>query len=152
MAKVSAGLLVHRSHLSVLEVFLIHPGGPLWAKKDAGAWSIPKGEIDGNEEALAAARREFREETGQDIAGQFRPLPTIKQTGGKVVHAWAVEGNCDADAIRSSTFEMEWPPKSGRIQSFPEVDRAAWFTLEEARERILKSQLPLLDALEQLLR
>jgi predicted NUDIX family NTP pyrophosphohydrolase len=147
----SAGLLLFRRSPGPLEVFLVHPGGPYWGRKDLGAWSIPKGEFAAGENALDAARREFREETGADAAGSFLPLEPIRQAGGKVVHAWAVEGDCDAASIQSNTFVLEWPPRSGRTAVFPEVDRAAWFALAEARRRILPSQAPLLDQLERLL-
>jgi predicted NUDIX family NTP pyrophosphohydrolase len=144
----SAGILVYRVAGDALEVLLVHPGGPFWAKKDAGAWTIPKGEFDASDEsAEAAACREFVEETGQDPPKSLSPLATIRQSGGKVVHAFAGEGDVDVSAIRSNTFDIEWPPRSGRRQSFPEVDRAAWFTLDEARVRILASQRALLDAL-----
>jgi predicted NUDIX family NTP pyrophosphohydrolase len=148
MPKVSAGLLCYRLEPSGLEVLLVHPGGPFWAKKDDGAWSIPKGEIGPGEDPLEAARREFSEETGQEVAGTFVPLPPIRQAGGKIVHAFAVETDLDPSTMRSSRFTMEWPPKSGRQQSFPEVDRARWFSLADARIKILKSQTPLLDELE----
>lgn len=148
MAKLSAGILLHRRRGTALEVFLVHPGGPFWARRDLGAWSIPKGEAVPGEDLLARARAEFAEETGQPIAGAFQPLAPIRQAGGKWVHAWAVEGDCDADAIVSNRFRLEWPPRSGRVQEFPEVDRAGWFALPLARRKILKSQLPLLDALE----
>ena len=151
--KHSAGLLVYRRREGVLEVLLVHPGGPYWAKKDKGAWSIPKGEFDPQTEpdALAVARREFEEETGQPIAGPFVALEPIRQRGGKLVQAWAVEGDLDVSRLRSNTFQMEWPPRSGRFRDFPEVDRAEWFSLAEARERILTGQRPLLDELERLL-
>jgi predicted NUDIX family NTP pyrophosphohydrolase len=149
--KRSAGLLIHRARGGAVEVFLVHPGGPFWAKKDAGAWSIPKGEADPGDDLLAVARREFLEETGQPIDGSFQPLAPIRQTGGKQVQAFALEADCDADAIDSNLFEMEWPPRSGRLQSFPEVDRAAWFDLATAREKINKGQSALLDELEKLL-
>jgi predicted NUDIX family NTP pyrophosphohydrolase len=152
MAKISAGLLLYRVRQGSLEVFLVHPGGPFWAKKEAGAWSIPKGEPVAGEALLAAAQREFREETGLGIAGDFRTLTPVRQPSGKVVHAWAVEADCDAAAIRSNSFEMEWPPHSGRTQAFPEVDRAAWLDLPTARTKITKGQLGLLDQLERLLR
>jgi predicted NUDIX family NTP pyrophosphohydrolase len=142
----SAGLLVYQKAAGRLLVFLVHPGGPFWAKKDLGAWSIPKGELAEGEDALAAARREFSEETGQSVDGDFRELTPCRQKGGKIVRAWAVEGDAD-EAVVSNMFEMEWPPKSGRRQSFPEVDRAAWFTLDEARARINPGQLPILDEL-----
>lgn len=131
-------------------MLLVHPGGPFWARKDLGAWSIPKGEFT-DEAPIEAAKREFQEETGFTACGDFRPLETIRQAGGKIVHAWAVEGDCDAEAIRSNSFTMECPPHSGRLRSFPEVDRAAWFSLAEARDKILKGQCPLLDQLERLL-
>lgn len=147
MSRISAGLLLYRRRDGALEVFLVHPGGPFWARKDAGAWSIPKGEIDPTEEPLAAARREFREETGLPAEGHFRPLAPITQAGGKVVQAWAVEGDLDPAALQSNTFDIEWPPRSGRRQSFPEVDRAAWFPLEVARQKINPAQVALLDEL-----
>ena len=147
MTKQSAGLLLFRRKPAGMEVFLVHPGGPFWAQKDQGAWSIPKGEFAEGEDALAAARREFEEEIGQAIEGRFIALTPCRQRGGKVVHAWAVEADLDADAIKSNTFEIEWPPRSGRKQAFPEVDRAAWFDLDEARARILQGQVPMLDEL-----
>lgn len=150
MARHSAGILPYRRRGGALEVFLVHPGGPFWAKRDAGAWSIPKGEPDAGEAPLAAAQREFAEETGLRVAGAPQPLAPVRQPGGKVVHAWAVEQDCDPAALRSNTFTMEWPPRSGRRQTFPEVDRAAWFDLPEARRRIHKGQRPLLDELERL--
>jgi predicted NUDIX family NTP pyrophosphohydrolase len=152
MPKRSAGLLVYEIEARELRVFLVHPGGPFWRNKDAGAWTIPKGEIADGEDALAAARREFREETGQDVAGEFVPLAPIRQAGGKIVEAWAVLAAIDAATIVSNEFEMEWPPRSGRKQSFPEIDRAQWFTLAEARKRINKGQVALLDKLEARLR
>lgn len=148
MAKISAGLLLYRMRGSAPEVFLVHPGGPFWAKKDAGAWSIPKGEAAPGEELLAAAKREFHEETGFGIDGNFHPLVGVRQPSGKHVYAWAVEADCDAEAVRSNTFEMEWPPRSGRKQEFPEVDRAAWLDMASARAKITKGQLGLLDQLE----
>lgn len=145
----SAGILLHRTtDDGTLEVLLVHPGGPFWARRDAGAWSIPKGEHPDDEEPLDAARREFAEELGSPPpAGPYEALGEVRQKAGKRVTAWAVEGDLDADAIVSGTFEMEWPRGSGRLREFPEVDRAAWFTLEEAAERILEGQRPLLDAL-----
>jgi predicted NUDIX family NTP pyrophosphohydrolase len=151
MAKESAGLLLYRLRERRPEVLLVHPGGPFWAKKDAGAWSIPKGEAAAGEELLARARREFAEETGLTPPDAARPLRPVRQAGGKVVHAWAVAGDCDAAAIRSNSFSLEWPPRSGRVHSFPEVDRAGWFGLAEAREKINKGQIALLDQLEALL-
>jgi len=152
MAKRSAGLIVYRRRGEDLEVFLVHPGGPFWAKKDLGAWSIPKGEYEEGEEGLDAARREFLEETGFAVDGDFLEVGTIKQAGGKVVTAWAVEGQLDAALLRSNVFEMEWPPRSGRLQEFPEVDRGGWFSIEEAGGRILKGQGGLLERLEGLLK
>jgi predicted NUDIX family NTP pyrophosphohydrolase len=134
-----------------LEVFLVHPGGPFWAKKDLGAWSIPKGEYAEGEEPLAAAKREFEEETGVKPQGQFIPLKPVKQPGGKTVLAWAFEGDGDESAIKSNTFSMEWPPHSGKQREFPEVDRAEWFSIDAARQRILKGQLPLLEELKRTL-
>ena len=151
MAKISAGLLLYRVRRGVPEVFLVHPGGPFWARKDAGSWSIPKGEPAPGEDLLAAAKREFQEETGLGIDGDFRALMPVRQPSGKLVHAWAVEADCDAAAVRSNTFEMEWPPRSGRKQEFPEVDRAAWLDLPAARSKITKGQLGLLDQLERLI-
>ena len=152
--KHSAGLLVYRRCKGEVEVLLVHPGGPFWAKKDLGAWSIPKGEIDPGEESdpLAVARREFAEETGRPITGAFVPLEPVRQAGGKLVEAWAVEGDLDVSKLHSNSFTMEWPPRSGKLRSFPEVDRAEWFPISEAGKRILKGQLPLLDQLEALLR
>ena len=147
MTKQSAGLLLYRQSERGTEVFLVHPGGPFWAKKDLGAWSIPKGEYAEDEAALAGARREFQEETGFAIEGDLLELGTVRQTGGKLVSAWALEGDCDPAMLTSNLFEMEWPPRSGRMMEFPEVDRGAWFNLPEARERILASQQPFLDRL-----
>lgn len=144
----SAGLLVYRMRNSVLEVFLVHPGGPFWAKKDDGAWSIPKGEIAEGEDPLTAAKREFFEESGFQVDGNFIALSPVRQAGGKSVYAWAIEGDCDAGSIRSNTFSMEWPPHSGNKKEFPEVDRASWFSLDEARKKILKAQLSFLDELK----
>lgn len=143
----SAGILLHRRREERLEVLLVHPGGPFWANRDEGAWTIPKGEYDDGEDALDAARREFTEETGFAVEGPFRELAPVRQRSGKVVRAWAVEGDCDVAAIRSNTFSMEWPPRSGRTAEFPEVDRGQWFTLDEARAKILPAQLPLLEEL-----
>jgi len=146
-SKKSAGLLLYRKQNSALEVFLVHPGGPFWAKKDDGAWSIPKGEIAEDEDPLKAAKREFFEETGFEVDGNFSALAPVKQAGGKWVYAWAIEGDCDAGSIRSNTFSVEWPPRSGKKKEFPEVDRAGWFRLDVAKKKILKSQLSLLEAL-----
>jgi predicted NUDIX family NTP pyrophosphohydrolase len=151
MQKISAGLLLYRIRGGILEVFLAHPGGPFWARKDLGVWSIPKGEIDEGEELLGAARREFEEETGFRPEGPFRELSPVRQRSGKIVHAWAVEGDCDPTVIRSNTFTLEWPPRLGRMQEIPEVDRAGWFDLDAARKKILEGQLGLLDELRRLI-
>jgi len=153
MPKTSAGLLPYRNSAATLEIFLVHPGGPFWAKKDHGAWSIPKGELLAGEDPLAAAQREFQEETGLTVSGPFAPLTPVKQPGGKIVHAWALQApDLDPAAIRSNSFSLEWPPRSGKAREFPEVDRAAWFPVHEARKKILKGQLPLLDELQTKLR
>ena len=150
MPKVSAGILLWRRREHDIEVFLVHPGGPFWRNKDEGAWSIPKGEVAPGEDLLGHARREFEEETGAAIDGNFTELTPRKQPGGKLVHAFAVEGDFDPATLRSNLFEMEWPPRSGRRQSFPEVDRAAWFPLAAAREKILKGQAAILDEVKAL--
>jgi predicted NUDIX family NTP pyrophosphohydrolase len=147
----SAGLLLYRIRHAAIEVLLVHPGGPYWKTKDDGAWSIPKGEFSGAEDPLVAARREFLEETGVAIEGDLRALKPIQQSGGKIVHAWAVEGDLDPTTIVSNTFDIEWPPRSGRLQSFPEIDRAAWFALPEATRKILRGQVPLLEELARML-
>jgi predicted NUDIX family NTP pyrophosphohydrolase len=151
MPKKSAGLLLYRQRGGGAEVFLVHPGGPYWSKKDAGSWSIPKGEFGDQEEPLEAARREFREETGLEPAGKYHPLAPIRQAGGKIVVAWAVGGDADAREFKSNTFRMEWPKGSGKMREFAEVDRAEWFPIKAARVKILKSQISLLDELEQFL-
>jgi len=140
MPKTSAGLLLFREIEGRLEVLLVHPGGPFWAKKDDGAWSIPKGEIEEGEDPLAAAKREFQEETGQVAEGEPIPLEPLRQPSGKTVHAWALRGELDPTLLKSSTFSLEWPPRSGRRQEFPEVDRAEWFSLETAERKILSGQ------------
>jgi predicted NUDIX family NTP pyrophosphohydrolase len=147
MSKKSAGLLLFREGTAGLEVLLVHPGGPFWAKKDDGSWSIPKGEFTDDEEPLTAAKREFEEEMGQPPAGELIPLEPIKQAGGKLVFAWAVQGDFDTAGLKSNLFSMEWPPKSGRQQEFPEIDRAGWFEMEVARVKILKGQGAFLDQL-----
>lgn len=148
MPRTSAGLLVYRRGPSGVQVLLVHPGGPLWARRDEGAWSIPKGEHGPEEDPLAAARREFREELGQDPpGGEPLALGEVRQPGGKRVTAWALEGDLDVGEARGGTFEMEWPPRSGRIARFPELDRAGWFDLEEARRKLLPGQVPFLDRL-----
>jgi predicted NUDIX family NTP pyrophosphohydrolase len=148
MPILSAGILLYRRREGALEVLLAHPGGPYWRHKDQGAWMIPKGLVEEGEEPLACALREFEEELGTPFRGEPEPLARIRQKGGKWVEAFAAEGDLDAEAISSNMFEAEWPPRSGSFQSFPEIDRAAWFSLTEAREKILPSQAPLLDALE----
>jgi predicted NUDIX family NTP pyrophosphohydrolase len=145
--KRSAALLVFRKAPDGIEVFLVHPGGPFWAKKDLGAWSLPKGEFGDDEDGLAAAKREFSEEVGQKVDGDFIALTPVKQRGGKIVHAWAVESEVDAAAVKSNEFEMEWPPRSGRTARFPEVDRGQWFGVAEALQRILPAQAPILEEL-----
>jgi len=145
MPQRSAGLLIHRRSAGVLEFLLVHPGGPFWARKDEGAWSIPKGLVGENEDELDAARREVEEELGVAIDGDFQPVGSYKQPGGKIVIAWSVEADIDADAIRSNMFTMEWPPKSGAMREFPEVDKAGWFSFPEAGLKILKGQRPILD-------
>ena len=147
----SAGILLYRRRATGAEVLLVHPGGPFWAKRDDGAWSIPKGEYADGEDPLAAARREFEEELGSALPGdaELRALGEVRQKNGKRVAAWAAEGDLDASAARSNTFEMEWPPRSGRRQEFPEIDRAEWFTLAQAREKLLPAQAAFLDRLEE---
>jgi len=152
--KRSAGIVLYRrTDGGELEVLLVHPGGPFWARRDAGAWSIPKGEVDPGEEERACALRELEEETGAAFrdasAEQLLSLGEVRQKSGKVVSAWALEGDLDADAIVSMTFELEWPPRSGRLQTFPEVDRAGWFALPVAREKLLPAQAPFVDRLAQ---
>jgi len=147
MPRLSAGLLMYRIKDGRIEVLLAHPGGPFFAKKDDGAWSIPKGEPDGDEDLLVTAQREFEEETGLKPTGSFITLKPIKQKGGKIVHAWAFQGDCDPAAIRSNTFTMEWPPKSGGQAGFPEIDWAQWFELAVARKKIKAGQEALIDEL-----
>ena len=147
----SAGILLYRIKGNEPELFLVHPGGPFWKNKDFGAWSIPKGEFNEGEDPLDAAKREFKEETGTTINGKFIELLPIKQKSGKLVYAWAVEGEIDPITVVSNTFPLEWPPKSGKFQIFPEIDRAAWFRIVEAREKLLLTQVPLIDQLLNLL-
>ena len=147
----SAGIVLFRFSRDQLEVLLVHPGGPFWARKDAGAWSIPKGEVMEGEHPETAALREFEEETGTSISGALLALTPVRQKNNKVVHAWAVNQDLDAENIKSNSFEMEWPPKSGRLQKFPEVDKASWFSCSAAREKILPAQSPLIDELETLI-
>ena len=144
----SAGILLYRNNNARLEVFLVHPGGPFFKNKDEGSWSIPKGEFLDDEEALAAAKREFEEETGQKIVnGNFIRLTPVTQKSGKIVHAWAIEGDIDHEVIESNLFEMEWPPKSGKMASFPEVDRAAWFDANTAKIKVNPAQAKLIEEL-----
>jgi predicted NUDIX family NTP pyrophosphohydrolase len=154
MKKRSAGILLYRGSVHELEVFLVHPGGPFWVKKDSGAWSIPKGEYADGEDAFAAARREFQEETGFPVTdGRFLPLGDVKQPGGKMVTVWALEQDADPALLRSNTFDLEWPPKSGKVEKFPEVDAGGWFSIPLATTKLLKGQLEflarLLEALAQ---
>ena len=141
---------MYRTRRGGLEVLLVHPGGPFWAKKDAGAWFIPKGEVNPGEDQLVAARHEFQEETSLKPDGHFLPLGTVKNKSGKMIVAWAFQGDCDPDAIQSNTFSMEWPPKSGKQRDFPEVDRAAFFTIEQAKEMIHPAEAELLTRLERI--
>jgi predicted NUDIX family NTP pyrophosphohydrolase len=147
MPAISAGLLLYRRRESELQVFLVHPGGPYWARKDDGAWSVPKGLVAPGEAELACARREFREETGFDAdgIGRERDLGVFRQPSGKRVHVWAVEGDCDPTALTSNLFAMEWPPKSGRTEHFPEVDRGGWFNRPQALQKIVGGQRPVVD-------
>ena len=147
--KISAGILLYRCRDHSVEVFLVHPGGPYWARKEEGAWSIPKGESTEGADLLATTYAEFHEETGSLLVGSPVPLTPLKQPGGKLVHAWAVRGDIDAASIRSNTFAIEWPPRSGKRQEFPEVDRAAWFELAEARQKLLPGQRGFLDQLRE---
>lgn len=149
--KLSAGILLYKTEQDVLKVLLVHPGGPFWQKKDNGAWSIPKGELDEGENALLAAKREFYEETGSKISGKCIAITPVRQAGGKVVYPWACRGELDTSAIKSNLFEMEWPPKSGKKKQFPEIDKAQWFTIEEAREKIIPAQQQMLNELQELL-
>jgi predicted NUDIX family NTP pyrophosphohydrolase len=151
MPRLSAGLLLYRRIGNVINVFLVHPGGPLWARKDLETWSIPKGLVDGDEEVLEAAKREFHEETSFTARGPFLPLTPIKLGSRKIIHAWAIEGDCDAREMKSNNFTMEWPPHSGQRRTYPEADRGDWFTLEEARKKISKGQIGLIDELQNLL-
>ena len=147
-SKKSAGILLYRFSDGMLEVLLVHPGGPFWAKKDMGAWSIPKGEFETEEDPLSAAQRELEEETGIKAEGNFIELTPVKQKSGKLVYAWALEKDIDPSLIKSNSFEIEWPPKSGIKKSFPEIDKAAWFNKEEAVKKIIEGQVPLIEELE----
>lgn len=153
MGKLSAGILMYRRRGDALEVFLVHPGGPFWWKKDLGAWSIPKGEYEKGDDPIAAARREFQEETGFELGDHpLQPLGEVRLVSRKTISAWALEGDCDASGIRSNLFEMEWPPKSGKKQEFPEVDRAGWFSLPMAHEKIHTAQREFLERLVQIVK
>ncbi|MGD2270429.1 MAG: NUDIX domain-containing protein [Desulfobacterales bacterium] len=148
MARKSAGLLMYRFRGKRLEVFLVHPGGPFWAKKDTGSWSVPKGEYSAGEEIpLDVAKREFKEETGYEAHGVFTPLTPIKQPSRKIITAWAFEGDCEASKIKSNTFKMQWPPKTGKEMEFPEVDRAGWFTIDRAEKKLLRGQVGFIEEL-----
>ena len=150
MSAQSAGLILYRQHDGKVEVLLVHPGGPFWQKRDEGVWSIPKGELAENEAAIDVARREFHEELGTPPpGGQGTPLGTVRQAGGKIVHAWALPGDLDVTRTTSNTFELEWPPRSAKMQTFPEVDRAAWFDLETARRKLIPGQRAFIDRLEE---
>jgi predicted NUDIX family NTP pyrophosphohydrolase len=150
--RISAGLLMYRRRGGQVQVLLVHPGGPFFERKDDGVWSIPKGEVEPDEDLLSAAQREFHEETGVSAQGPFLPLTPVKQPGGKLVHCWAFEGDCDPTRLVSNTFTLEWPPRSGRRAEFPEVDRAEFFDLATARRKVHPAQVPLLDQLEAALR
>lgn len=151
MPRISAGLLMYRVCGGITQVLLVHPGGPFWKNRDEGAWSIPKGEPEPSEELLDCAQREFEEELGLKPHGPYTRLEPIQQKGGKIVHAWAFEGDCDASGIHSNTFAVEWPPHSGQFRSYPEVDRAEFFPLDVGRKKINSAQAALLDQLEKLL-
>jgi predicted NUDIX family NTP pyrophosphohydrolase len=151
MAKLSAGILLYRLSAGWPQIMLVHPGGPLWKNKDLGAWSIPKGEFLPGQDPLKTAKREFKEETGGTVKGEFKELMPARQAGGKLVYAFAAEGDFDVSKLTSNTFPMEWPPKSGRIEKIPEVDRAEWFDLAAARQKINAAQAAFIDQLEQLL-
>ncbi len=151
MPKKSAGLLMYRRRNGVLQFFLVHPGGPFWEKKDLGVWSIPKGEYTPEEDPLSAAQREFEEETGLKASGPFVPLTPIKQPSEKIIQAWAFERDCDPKSIKSNTFSMEWPPRSGKVQEFPEIDRGEWLGIEEATQKIQPGQVGFLLELQQML-
>jgi len=152
MPKISAGLLMYRVRENELEFLLAHPGGPFWKHRDAGAWTIPKGELQAGEEPLTAAKREFEEEIGLKPEGNFHELQPITQKGGKIVHAWAFEGECDTECIHSNTFQMEWPPRSGKFTTCPEVDRARFFGMAEAKIKINPAQVAFLEELQALRR
>src|SRR5690349_864430 len=147
----SAGILLHRTRGNTVEYFLVHPGGPFWKNKDIGAWSVPKGEFEEDEDPLKAARREFEEETGIVIDGDFVELKPVKQKSGKIVYTWACEGDIDHTIIRSNTFPIEWPPRSGKYIEIPEVDKGGWFNYNEAKQKLIPGQVPILDELHHLI-
>ena len=151
MAKKSAGILLYRRVNTAPEVLLVHPGGPFWKNKDIGAWSVPKGEFADDEQPLIAAVREFKEELGIDVSGDFIELLPQKQKSGKIVYTWALEQDTDVDDIVSNTFELEWPPRSGKMMEIPEVDRAGWFSMDEAKLKIIPGQIPIIENLERIL-
>jgi predicted NUDIX family NTP pyrophosphohydrolase len=151
MGKTSAGILMFRRREGMLEVLIVHPGGPFWKNKDVGAWSIPKGEFLPGQDPLKTAKREFKEELGKSVSGKFTELRPVFQAGGKIVYAWAVEGDLDVSTIKSNEFEMEWPPRSGRNMKVPEVDRAEWCDLATAREKLNSAQVGFIDQLEELI-
>ncbi|HYG35847.1 MAG TPA: NUDIX domain-containing protein [Clostridia bacterium] len=148
MPRESAGLLLYRVRLGELEFLLVHPGGPFWKRKDVGAWTIPKGEIGPDEDAFTAAQREFEEELGFKAEGKFIPLKPVRQKAGKIVHAWAFKGDCDTTLCKSNTFRVEWPPRSGRWQTYPEVDAVGFFTFEQAKQKINPAQVAFLEELQ----
>jgi predicted NUDIX family NTP pyrophosphohydrolase len=150
--KKSAGLLLYRCIENTIEFFLVHPGGPFWKNKDIGAWTIPKGELEDEEDALEAAKREFKEETGTIIDGNFITLTPVKQKAGKLIYTWAIQGNIDSEKITSNTFKIQWPPKSGKWVDLPEVDKAGWFSIEESKQKINPAQIPLIDELLELIK
>lgn len=146
-SKQSAGIMVYRFNCSRFEVFLVHPGGPFWKNKDMGAWSIPKGEFPDEEDPLDAAKRELKEETNHEVDGEFIPLTPVKQKSGKIVYTWAVEDHIDPESLSSNTFEMEWPPKSGKVKEFPEVDKGGWFDFHTALDKVHSYLKPMLEEL-----
>jgi len=148
--KQSAGILLFRFNKNTLQVFLGHPGGPYWRNKDVGAWSIPKGEFEENEDPLEAAKREFKEETGHEVKGNFIPLKPLKQKSGKIIYAWALEGEMEINKVKSNNFEMEWPPKSGKMMQFPEIDKAGWFDVSQAKEKIIAGQIAFISEFEEI--
>ena len=148
MPKKSAGILVFRKTQDEYEYLLVHPGGPFWVKKDFNSWSIPKGEFEEDEQPLAAAKREFEEETGFSIKGEFIELNPVKQPGGKLIYSWAVKSDIDSSRVKSNLFKMEWPPRSGAYKEFPEIDRAEWFDFETAKQKILSGQIPIIENLK----